>query len=100
VLSDHDLAASQSTARSHSRLVPTLEGKSEWYMCAFWSMYEDLGGDVMSWWRSFGFEGSLDGSPEGMFAGFMSSSVIKLGLCMELYRLFCNMHYVHIGMSM
>jgi hypothetical protein len=37
----------------------------------------------MSWWRSFGFEGS----DEGMFAGFMLSSVIELGLCMDWYNL-------------
>jgi hypothetical protein len=62
-------------------------------------MYEALGGDVMSWWRSFGFEGSLGGFPGagGMFAGFMYLSVIELGLCMCWYSLFCNVFYVLVG---
>jgi hypothetical protein len=70
------------------------------YMCAFWSMYEDLGGDEMSWWRSFDVEGSFGGSPEGMFAGFMFSSVNKLGLCMSWYSLSCDVHYKYVGLSM
>jgi hypothetical protein len=74
------------------------------YMCAFWSKYEALGGDVMSWWRSFGFEGSLGGFPGagGMFAGFMCLGVIviELGPCMDWYSLFGIVYLVMCTMYM